>query len=118
MIKNLPSKIGTKLKKKFILKNFSQLLNWLKIKAYCKYLFQTYYSSFFCLWKILIKKGNILELSNKIEDIYGNYYPINDIQSNTKLETTHIIVDLIDLTINDDYKQKQISKKASNNSIA
>ena len=57
---------------------------------------------------------HIIELSNKIEDIYGNHYSeqynyaINDIQSNTKLETTHIIVDLIDLTINDDYKQKQI----------
>ena len=58
---------------------------------------------------------HIIELSNKIEDIYGNHYSeqynyaITNIKSNTNLETTHIIVDLIDLTINDDYKQKQIT---------
>ena len=57
----------------------------------------------------------INDLSYKIGDVYGDYYSkqfnyaINNIQNNTNIETTHIVVDLLDLTINDDYKQLQIN---------
>jgi cell division protein FtsB len=60
-------------------------------------------------------KHQINVLTNKISDLYGDSYStqyeyaMNDIQNNVSVETTHIIVDLIDLTLNDDYKQKQIN---------
>jgi hypothetical protein len=63
---------------------------------------------------------HIMEVSNKIEDLYGEYYSkqyeyaINNIQNNTNIETTHIIVDILDLTIDDDYKQKQINSLKKN----
>ena len=57
----------------------------------------------------------IMQVSNKLENIYGEHYSkqydyaINDIQNKTNITTTHIIVDLLDLTINDDYLQPQIN---------
>jgi hypothetical protein len=56
-------------------------------------------------------KIQITQVSNKLEDIYGEHYSkqydyaINDIQNKTSIATTHIIVDLLDLTINDEYLQ-------------
>lgn len=60
-------------------------------------------------------KIQITQVSNKLEDIYGEHYSkqydyaINDIQNKTSIATTHIIVDLLDLTINDNHKQQQIN---------
>ena len=57
----------------------------------------------------------IIQVSNKLENIYGEHYSkqydyaINDIKNKTNITTTHIIVDLLDLTINDDYLQPQIN---------
>jgi len=54
-------------------------------------------------------------LSNEIKELYGEEYSkqfsyaINDIKEKTDIKTTHIIIDLIDLSINDDYKQHQIN---------
>jgi chromosome segregation ATPase len=57
----------------------------------------------------------IINISNKLEDKYGEYYSkqfkyaINDIEYNTDIETTQIVIDLLDLTIVDDHKQSQIN---------
>ena len=56
-----------------------------------------------------------MQVSNKLENIYGEHYSkqydyaINDIQNKTTITTTHIMVDLLDLTMNDDYIQPQIN---------
>ena len=63
--------------------------------------------------------NHITYISTEIKELYGDEYAeqynyaINNIQNNmqdnTNIETTHIIVDLLDLTMNNDTKQKQIN---------
>jgi hypothetical protein len=57
----------------------------------------------------------IINISNKLEDNYGNEYSeqfnyaIKDIKEKNNIQTIHIMVDLLDLTMDDDHKQKQIN---------
>jgi hypothetical protein len=59
--------------------------------------------------------NQITHISKEIEETYGDYYSnqfeyaINDIKTKADINSTHIIVDIIDLTMNDDNKQKQIN---------
>ena len=60
--------------------------------------------------------NQISHISKEIEEeTYGDYYSsqfeyaINDIKTKADINSTHIIVDIIDLTINDNNKHKQIN---------
>ena len=61
--------------------------------------------------------NKITNISNKLTELYGEEYSkqfnfaINDIKNKTDINITQIIVDNIDLTINDSYKQKQIKRR-------
>jgi hypothetical protein len=61
----------------------------------------------------------IINISNKLEDNYGNEYSeqfnyaIKDIKEKNNIQTIHIMVDLLDLTMDDDHKQKQNHNSSS-----
>jgi len=57
----------------------------------------------------------IINITDEVKYKYGDDYAeqfneaINDVYNKLNVKTTHVLVDMIDLTLNDDYKQKQIN---------
>ena len=59
--------------------------------------------------------NQINNISNELENKYGDFYSqqfsyaINDIKNNVDINSTHIIVNILELAINDDDKQKRMN---------